>query len=715
MKYLRFIIILIVSTLSFSAQFEVIKDITDLPGDITAAKYPYKDVNGQWCAVLKVHTDVKDLQFEGFGYEKHDYRGEGIYLVYLQPETKNLKFKKEGFIPLAHNFPFRLKGNSVYQIDIKAIEEKKLEEVAITVQSEPPGAEIFLNGVSKGRTEQIKTPVGRHELKLVKDGYRTKTTTIEVTAGQTLFKEKLEKTSDAPVEMKTDPAGAAVYLDGIKLGETPFSTFYPEGEYSLRIVKENYQEITEKVRITRSGLKKTATLRDIRALLTVNTYDKAKVYINGVIYDKGSDIRLLPQQCVVRVEMRTAEPVEERFILSAGEIKTLDLFPKMKAGSVQVGVIPSDAAVELIDSYGEVYRSSGSSIFSDVPEGIYSLKITKPGFLTYEQSWIEVRENSKENISITLQEGSDEDFDYAFVEGGTFERQGYKVTVSSFYIGKYEVSQAMYKEVTGTNPADAGNYVPKTVGYDIPAFYVSWYDAVEFCNKLSELEGLAKCYNIDEEKNVTCDFEADGYRLPTEAEWEFAARGGVKSRGYKYSGSDTLSVVGWFEGNSGEEPASIQPQPIGRKRPNELGIFDMSGNVWELCWDSYSDYPMEDVKDPKWPAGQTDRYQSKIKRGGSWNLPAEDSRIEARSDVSGAADSNGITGFRVVSKDPLGKIRNRNYEPPADWTYDETEEFYDQEFASPPIFMFGFIELILMAAVLGIIVFAVKKIFVRKL
>ena len=119
MKKALMFLILSVSMIMFSAQFEIVKDVTELQNDLTAARYGYKDVNGDWCAILKVHTDVNDLQFEGFGYEKHDYRGEGIYLVYLQPDTKSLKLKKEGFIPLAHNFPFKVKGNTVYQIDIK--------------------------------------------------------------------------------------------------------------------------------------------------------------------------------------------------------------------------------------------------------------------------------------------------------------------------------------------------------------------------------------------------------------------------------------------------------------------------------------------------------------------------------------------------------------------------------------------------------------------
>jgi hypothetical protein len=109
MKYLRIFLILIIASLAFSQQFEIVKDVTELPGDLTAQRHGYKDVNGQWCAILKVHTNVKDMRFEGFGFEKADYLSEsGIYLVYLQPDTRNIRFMKQGFIAKSHSFPIKV-------------------------------------------------------------------------------------------------------------------------------------------------------------------------------------------------------------------------------------------------------------------------------------------------------------------------------------------------------------------------------------------------------------------------------------------------------------------------------------------------------------------------------------------------------------------------------------------------------------------------------
>jgi formylglycine-generating enzyme required for sulfatase activity len=119
----------------------------------------------------------------------------------------------------------------------------------------------------------------------------------------------------------------------------------------------------------------------------------------------------------------------------------------------------------------------------------------------------------------------------------------------------------------------------------MPVSGVDWYDAVAYCSWLSEKAGLTPCYSGGG-KVTKCDFQADGYRLPTEAEWEFAARGGIQSHGYLYSGSNDPDEIGWHAGNSGGHA-----HPVGQKKPNELGIHDMSGNRWEWCWDWFdADY-----------------------------------------------------------------------------------------------------------------------------
>lgn len=195
------------------------------------------------------------------------------------------------------------------------------------------------------------------------------------------------------------------------------------------------------------------------------------------------------------------------------------------------------------------------------------------------------------------------------VEGGTF-RMGkngtatpvHTVTVSSFYIGKYLITQKLYEEVTGNNPSN-------WKGDLLPVNMLSWYDAVKFANALSERDGYEKVYEINGE-NVTCDWTKNGYRLPTEAEWEFAAIGGNRGKGYTYAGGNNPDAVAWYRDNSGK-----MTQNVGSKVANELGLFDMSGNVWEWCWDWHAPYSSSPQNNPHGP----DTGKFRILRGGGWH------------------------------------------------------------------------------------------------
>ena len=241
------------------------------------------------------------------------------------------------------------------------------------------------------------------------------------------------------------------------------------------------------------------------------------------------------------------------------------------------------------------------------------LQSQKNGYADHKQT-VTITEGETANVNVTLKKGGANanigGFDMVFVKGGTFtmgataeqgsdaeseEKPTHSVTLSDFYIGKYEVTQAQWKAVMGSNPSEFK-------GNNLPVENVSWKNIQKFLKKLNAKTGKK-------------------FRLPTEAEWEYAARGGNQSKGYKYSGSNSIDDVAWYGYNS-----SGKTNPVGQKSPNELGIYDMSGNVFEWCQDWYGSYGSSSQTNPTGPSSGSYR----VLRGGSWSYYRGDWRVSYR-------------------------------------------------------------------------------------
>ena len=232
---------------------------------------------------------------------------------------------------------------------------------------------------------------------------------------------------------------------------------------------------------------------------------------------------------------------------------------------------------------------------------------------------------SDNTISIPVKDGIS--IDMVRVKAGTFtmgataqmknpdedEKPTHRVTLTNdYYIGKYEVTQALWQAVMGSNPSNFK-------GDNLPVEMVSWADCQDFLSKLNRITGKT-------------------FRLPTEAEWEYAARGGNKSRGYQYSGSNNLSDVAWYGDNSGSKT-----HVVGIKQPNELGIYDMSGNVWEWCQDWDGEYSSSSQVNP---TGANYGFR-RVFRGGSWDFDAWACRSSFRNSDSSGTCGNSL-GLRLV-------------------------------------------------------------------
>jgi len=245
--------------------------------------------------------------------------------------------------------------------------------------------------------------------------------------------------------------------------------------------------------------------------------------------------------------------------------------------------------------------------------------------------------------------------DFVFVQGGSFHNGTSNITLSDFYIGKTEVTQASYTAVMGSDPSAGYG-----IGAEYPVYNATWFNAVEYCNRRSILDGLSPVYTyndgtdfgtdpgnwptdwnqVDANQNfISVNWTANGYRLPTEMEWMFAAKGGNLSQNYTYCGSNDINAVSWYNAVSGNST-----HPTGVLLPNELGLYDMGGNVWEWCWDFHADaYPVGDQTNPTGPS--TGLYR--LLRGASAFSPQDQCTAYYRNTIWPTFVTQSL-GFRMV-------------------------------------------------------------------
>ena len=344
----------------------------------------------------------------------------------------------------------------------------------------------------------------------------------------------------------------------------------------------------------------------IRDYVVPENIEKARTYVMQLKVEKAPDntqmltVRYKPQNAIVVIDNKIMKGangvVNVKLPVGSHEYQVLAEGYDTENGTVNVKQSsPTKLVIELSRAAGisEIATTSEQTPVENI------MPITVNG-VTFNMVYVE---GGTFMMGATSEQGSDAEKD---------EKPAHSVTLSSYYIGQTEVTQALWEEVMGRNPSSFK-------GDTNPVECVSWDDCQTFIQKLNKRTGKT-------------------FRLPTEAEWEYAARGGKKSRGYKYSGGNDIATVAWYGSNSGRKTHAV-----GTKAPNELGIYDMSGNVWERCSD-WEDYYSSSAQTN--PTGAESGY-GRVIRGGNWGSDARYCRSSSRDSITPSVSRNCL-GLRLV-------------------------------------------------------------------
>ena len=540
--------------------------------DITAQSHPRKDLNNLNCALVKVGIALDGVKFDG-SIMGEPIQKLGEYWVYMPKGVSMLQVLHKNYTPLMVNFydygVGKVESGMTYILTLSkpsgSTEPADAGGNFYALTVNPKNAVVTIDGnqqtVSTDGEYSAMLPYGSHTYKVEAGGYISKSGTFTISSSDMTPINVSLVSAMATVSVTCPTPAVSLYVDKKSVGMIPWTGSLKEGMHLIEAKKEGY--------------------RSQQRTINLSQQQKLDVAFNELVAIQGNlSVNYKPFGADVYIDGNKVG----------------------QSPRVFNGIMVGNHKVEIKkDGYGTDSKTV------NILEGQTA---TLAGMLTTNTSSSVASEASLSGNTINIPVKNGISIDMVRVEAGTFtmgatpemenpwddEKPTHQVTLTNdYFIGKYEVTQALWQAVMGNNPSNFK-------GEDLPVEKVSWDDCQEFISKLNRITGKT-------------------FRLPTEAEWEFAARGGKNSRGYQYSGSNNLSDVAWYTDNSGSKTHTV-----GSKQANELGIYDMSGNVYEWCQDWKGSYSSSSQVNPTGDNSGSDR----VIRGGSWLYAARCCRSSYR-------------------------------------------------------------------------------------
>ncbi|MDP8238185.1 MAG: SUMF1/EgtB/PvdO family nonheme iron enzyme [Candidatus Hatepunaea meridiana] len=584
-------------------------------------------------SLLIVESTIPKLMFHSNrGIKPNAVKEEkqGLWYVYLEPGVQLVTIMADGYLDVEfgrHNYQPR----RTRKILVTGEQPKGLG--SFRIETTPSGAMVTFNNLPvPGLTPLTLSdqPTGTHSIRIEKDDYCSLDETVTIEKDKTVTRTFTLQKEYASLKVTSDPPGATVYLDGDQLGTTPLDrNDLSIGEGILTVEKDGYVTNSQTVRL------KVGDNPPVNVYLVLQTGSVSittipsgtEIFLDGEslgIYNGTPLVRdkLSLGSHTVRASIDGYDDAEQIIAVTFNKISTVPLSLQGKPGALFVTTTPSGASIYLD---GKDTGKKTSAKISDLSMGEHELRLTLSGY-----GDIDTLVTISLGKTITLNEMLAETthgMKFVQIPAGSFmmgSNDGYNfdenpvhmVNIKSFFVMTTEVTQAQWKAVMNNNPS-------RFKGDNLPVENVSWNEIKDFLKKLNKK---------DPNRN---------YRLPTEAEWEYACRAGTTAKYYSGDSESDLKRVAWYDGNSGKKT-----RPVGQKQPNEWGLYDMHGNVWEWCEDCYHDGYNNAPNDGSAWVSPSESYR--VSRGGSWRNYPEYCRSANRNDFHlDTCGSNG--GFRLVA------------------------------------------------------------------